>query len=184
MRWRELRVHHLRQSTECRARKLTRGICCSSHCLGGPSPVCIDASSVRYPAQRRSQLRNDLKDGALPKPRTRNFPPSDNRAKHDSLIPIKSSGGIGRGSRGHVPRSFSHGIGNLVVRIPKLARACVGDSVQRASTRRFPVRGKNRFPNNQDAEFPGRMLREKPFGCGSPPQAKGSRGRQQQDKAR
>src|SRR6516164_4359630 len=61
-------------------------------------------------------------------------------------------------------------------RIPKLPRSAVRNPRQRTPARRFPVDRKNRFPNNQHAHLPVRVMGKQLLRYGSPPQTTRSSG--------
>jgi len=75
-------------------------------------------------------------------------------------------------------------LGDKMRRIPKLSGSLVCDSAEGAAAWRSKIRGQDRLPHDQDAEFCVRMAGEKLFGCGGPPQTCCSCRREQEDDAR
>ncbi len=106
------------------------------------------------------------------------------RGVQDCVVPIESAayaaGGLyfrrlGGGSAIQL-------LGDKVLWIPELSGSLICDSAEGASARRSKIRGQDRLPDDQDAEFRVRMAGEKLFGCGGPPQTcRSSWGEQEED---
>ena len=107
------------------------------------------------------------------------------RSEQDYVIPIESAAqAAGRLCLRRLGGAVIQLLGDDMIRVPELSGSLVGDSGERAAAWRSEIRGQDRLPDDEDAEFCVCMAGKEFFGCGGPPQARCSSGREQEDDAR
>jgi hypothetical protein len=132
------------------------------------------------------ETRNDANYRAVPKHRSRSILPVRAGWIQNRFVPVEPflNATIGlrlRGSSGYAILQFR---GHDMLRVPKLARAAVCNSCERAATRWPPVRREDRLPHDKHPHLSAGLPRQQLLSCGGPPQTSRSSRRQEQDQPR
>jgi hypothetical protein len=141
--------------------------------------------SIRF-VQGVLKPRNDANYRPVPKRRSRTLLPMRASRKQNRFVPVEPflNAAIWLRLRRYSTCTILQFQRHDMLRVPKLTRAPVCNSSERAATRWPPVRCEDRLPYDKHTHLAVGVPRQQLLSCGGPPQTSWSSRRQQQDQAR